>query len=184
MNREEALKLLDNKIKNKNLIKHSLAVEAVMRALANHFGKDEEIWGLAGLLHDYDYEQTAENWTKHGIETEEELKDYGLPQEIFEIIKAHNSDALKTERKTTAEKAIFAVDPLTGLITACALMNPEKKIKNLELSSVMKKYKNLKFAAGANREFIKTCADIGLTLEEFIAISLKAMQSISTDLGL
>ena len=184
MTRDEALNLLNKKLVNKNLVKHSLAVEACMRALARHFCEDEEIWGMAGLLHDLDYEVTAEDWTKHGLVTEEWLKEYDLPKEIFDIIKAHNADGLGIRPKTKAEIAIFAVDPLTGLITACALMNPEKKINNIETKSVLKKFKNLKFAAGANRDHIATCEKLGLTLEQFIDISLKAMQGISDKLGL
>jgi predicted hydrolase (HD superfamily) len=136
------------------------------------------------LLHDLDYEATASDWTKHGVLAEEWLADYDLPPEIFAIIRAHNADGLGIECETIAEKAIYAVDPITGLITAAALMNPERKIGNLEAKSVLKKFKNFKFAAGANREHIKSCEDFGLPLEEFIAISLKAMQGIDTELGL
>lgn len=184
MIREEALTILEQKIKNKNLIKHSLSVEAVMRALANHFNEDADVWGIAGLLHDIDYEVTTNDWTKHGIVTEEWLKDSDLSTEVFNIIKAHNSDALGTKRETNAEKAIFAVDPLTGLIIAATLMRPDKKIRLLELKSVLKKFKNKKFAAGANREFIATCSDFGLSLEHFVDIALKAMQDIDKELGL
>ena len=184
MNKTEALDLLNLKLTNKNLVKHSLAVEAVMRALAKHFDEDEEIWGLAGLLHDLDYEVTAKDLAKHGVMTEEWLKEYDLPQEVFNIIKAHNAEALGIKPEIIAEKAIYAVDPLTGLITACALMNPEKKIANIETKSVLKKFKNLKFAAGASRDQIRTCESIGLTPEEFIDISLLAMKSIHSELGL
>ena len=184
MKREEALKLLDQKLQNKNLIKHSLAVEAVMRTMAVKYDGDVEIWGLAGLLHDLDYEETASDWTKHGILTEEWLADYDLPAKVFAIIRAHNADGLGIKCNTIAENAIYAIDPITCLITAAALMNPERKISNLEASSVLKKFKNLKFAAGANREHIKSCEDFGLPLEEFIAISLKAMQGIDRELGL
>lgn len=176
MTRNEALKLLENKIENKNLIKHSLAVEAVMRALARHFDENEEIWGMAGLLHDYDYEATATDWTKHGILTEEWLRDSDLPKEVFKIIKAHNADALKIDKKTLAEKAIFAVDPLTGLISACSYMMPNKDINLLKAKSVLKRFRASTFAAGANREFIGTCTDFGLTLEGFVEIALLAMQ--------
>lgn len=184
MTREEALKLLNEKLSNKNLIKHSLAVEAAMRELAIHFNENPEIWSMAGLLHDLDYEATANDWTKHGVLTEEWLQNSGISQEIFDIIKAHNSDALNIKRNTLAEKAIFAVDPVTGLITAATLMNPERKIANLEVKSIMKKFKNSKFAAGANREHIATCQDCGLSLEEFITIVLRSMQKVSDDLGL
>ena len=184
MTKEKALELLNKYLQNKNTIKHSLAVESIMRDLAIHFDEDPEIWGMAGLFHDLDYEMVREDWTKHGLVTEGLLKEFDLPKVAFDIIKAHNAEALGIVPTTLAEKAIYAADPLSGLITACALMNPEKKIRNVELSSIMKKFKNLKFAAGANRDQIKKCEDINLKLDEFIALSLKAMQSISTDLGL
>jgi len=169
---------------NKNLVKHSLAVEAVMRALAGHFSEDPELWGMAGLLHDLDYEVTKDDWTKHGLVAEEWLKGYDLPKEIFEIGQDHNAEAWGREPRSKAGWAIYATDPITGLITATALMNPEKKIRNVEAKSVLKKFKNLKFAAGANREHMKKCEEIGLTLEEFCDIALKAMQGINKELGL
>ncbi|MCL5410626.1 MAG: HDIG domain-containing protein [Patescibacteria group bacterium] len=184
MTRDEALKLLNEKLENKNLIKHSLAVEVVMRALAKHFGEDAEVWGMAGLLHDLDYEETADDWKKHGVLVEEWLKDSNLPKEVFDIIKAHNSDILNISRNTLAEKAIFAVDPLTGLITAASYVMPDKKISLLKPKSVLKRFKTPAFAKGSNREYIQTCDDFGLTLEEFVDIALKAMQSIDKDLGL
>jgi len=184
INREHALKLLNEKLTNKNLVKHSLAVEAVMRDLADHFDEDRNIWGMAGLLHDLDYEATIDDWTKHGTVTGDWLKDFDIPEEIFDIIKAHNADALNIKCETTAEKAIYAVDPVTGLITAAALMIPSKKIKELTTHSVIKKFKNKKFAAGASREHIASCDSIGLSLEEFLNISLKAMQKIEKELGL
>jgi hypothetical protein len=184
MTRDDAFIILKEKIQGENLIKHSLAVEAVMRALAKHFGEDEEIWGIAGLLHDLDFQETESDWSQHGILTEEWLKDSDLPQEVFDIIKAHNSDILKTPRNTLAEKVIFAVDPLTGLITAAALMMPDKKISFLKPKSVLKRFKASAFAKGANREYIATCTDFGLELPQFIEISLKAMQSVNNELGL
>jgi len=184
MNREEALNLVNQRLTNKNLIKHSLAVEAVMKALAKFFNEDGNIWGLAGLLHDLDYEQTAETPDKHGITTEEWLKEFNLDPQIIQIIKAHNAEALEIEPQTKAEISIYAADPVTGLITATALMNPEKKIKNVNLKSVTKKFKNLKFAAGANRENIKTIEKTGLSLEKFLELALIAMQGIDQELGL
>ena len=183
MNRDEALSVVKSKLTNKNLVKHSLAVEAVMRALAAHFHEDEEVWGIAGLLHDLDYEATVDDWTKHGILTEEWLVDKGIDKEIFEVIKAHNSEALGIERKTRAEKAIYAADPITGLIIAATLMVPSKRIGELSEHSVLKRFKSSGFARGANRDQINTCEDLGLSLEEFISISLKAMQGIADELG-
>ena len=184
MTRDEALKLLDEKIKNRNLIKHSLAVEAVMRKLAEHFKEDQEVWGLAGLLHDLDYEVTASDWTKHGVLANEWLKPHNLPKEVGDIILAHNSDVLGTALNTTGEKAIFAVDPVTGLIVAAALMTPNKKIKELPINSLMKRFRSSGFAKGANREFIQSCTDFNMDLEEFLKLSLEAMQEIDKELGL
>lgn len=184
MTRDEALKLLNERLKSKSLIKHSLSVEAVMRALAEHFGEDLELWGMAGLLHDLDYEETANDWEKHGVLVKEWLGDSDLPEEVFNIIKAHNSDILKIPRNTLAEKAIFAVDPLTGLIAAASYVMPDRKISLLKAKSVLKRFKNPSFAAGSNREYIQTCTDLGLSLEEFVDIALRAMQDSAGDLGL
>jgi hypothetical protein len=184
MTRNKALEILKGKIERENLIRHSLAVEAVMRALAKHFGEDEEIWGIAGLLHDLDLAETEKNRTRHGILTEEWLKDSDLPKEVFNIIKAHNSDILKISRNTLAEKAIFGVDPLTGLITAASYLMPDKKISLLKAKSILKRFKTASFAAGSNREYIQTCTDFGLSLEEFVDLALKAMQDSAEDLGL
>ena len=184
MTREMALKIINEKLTNKNLVKHSLAVEAVMKALARKFNEDEDIWGMAGLLHDLDYEITADDWTKHGIVTEEWLKDYNLPDEIFKLIRAHNAEALGIKCEDRGEWAIFAVDPVTGFITAGALVTPDKKLADVKISSLLKKFKNVGFARGANRNNIASCEKIGLTLEEFLEIALSAMQGISQDLAL
>lgn len=184
MTRNDYLKLLNQKLSNKNLIKHSFAVEAVMKSLAKKFGQNEEIWGMAGLLHDLDYEVTVDQPAKHGLVTAEWLSQFDLPAEVISIIKAHNAENLGIESKTVAEKAICAVDPLTGLIMAAALMMPEKKIAGLKLSSVMKKFKIPGFAKSVSRENIQTCSMIGLELEEFVGVALLAMQNIDKELGL
>jgi putative nucleotidyltransferase with HDIG domain len=184
MNRDDHLKLLSEKLSNKNLIKHSLAVEAVMKSLAKRFGQDEEIWRMAGLLHDLDYEVTANEPAQHGIVTSEWLSQFDIPSEVTDVIKAHNAESLGIDPKTIAERAIYAVDPLTGLIVAAALMTPDKKIAGLKLSSLMKKFKTSGFAKGASRENIRSCSAIGLELEEFINIALIAMQGINSELGL
>jgi putative nucleotidyltransferase with HDIG domain len=184
MDRDKYFSLVNDKISNKNTIKHSLAVEAVMRALASHSGEDAEIWGLAGLLHDLDYEETAAASERHGLVTVEWLKDSDIPAEVFDIIKAHNADGLGIKLDTKAGKAIFAADPVTGLITASALMQPSKKLADLSTQSLIKKFKNKKFAAGASREHMLTCEGIGIPIEEFLDLSLKAMQGISDNLGL
>jgi len=181
MDRQQAYQLAKSKFSNKNLFKHVLAVEAVMRGLAEHFGEDEEKWGLAGLLHDLDYEQTMNDPDQHTLITEEMLKDYRLDPEIIEAIKCHND---KAPRNKLIGKAIFAADPVTGLIVAAALMHPDKKLRSIDVEFIMRRFKEKRFAAGANREQIKTCVDFGLSLDEFLGIALKSMQGIDKELGL
>jgi len=150
MDRFEALNLVRSHVKNKNLVKHMLATEAVMRKLAQHFGEDEELWGLTGLLHDLDY-------------------------------KAHPGHR---EAKTRLDKALYAVDPLTGLIVAATLMHPGKKLKEVDVQFVLNRFKEKRFAAGANREQIKSCESLGLSLASFVQLALEAMQTVDQDLGL
>lgn len=183
MNREEALNKVKKHVKNKNLIKHMLATESIMRALAKRFNEDEEKWGLAGLLHDIDYELTEKEPEKHSLLAEELLKDDNLPQDVIEAIKAHN-EIHQLPRETLLAKALYAVDPLTGLIVAAALIHPEKKLAPLDVNFILNRFKEKSFARGANREQIKTCEEFGLSLEEFINIGLEAMKSISDELGL
>lgn len=184
MNRLQALKLLNQKIKNKNLIKHSLAVEACLKELARYFSENEEKWGITGLLHDIDYEETKNNPEKHSLVGAEFLKNLGIDQEIIYAIKAHN-EIHKIPLKTLLDKALFCVDPLTGLIVASCLVLPSKKLKDLKVKNVLNRFKEKNFAKGANREIIKKCEEyLGLKLEEFIKICILAMQKISSDLGL
>ncbi|HDD64902.1 MAG TPA: HDIG domain-containing protein [Firmicutes bacterium] len=180
MEREEAIRLLKSKIKNKNLIKHSLAVEACMRKLARYFGEDEEMWGLCGLLHDLDYEDAKLNPEIHGYKTAEYLKGK-VPEVVIDAIISHPGHK---ERETKMAKALYCVDPLTGLIVACALILPEKKLEKIDKKFVLNRFKEKRFAAGANREQIKECEKLGFSLEEFIEICLSAMKSISDQLGL
>ena len=181
MNRDQAYKLSKSKFSNKNLFKHVLAVEAVMRGLAVHFNEDVDKWGLAGLLHDLDYEETIDDPDRHTLVTEEILKEYDLDPEIIEAIKCHND---KSPRTKLIGKAIYAADPVTGLIVAAALMHPDKKLKSVEVSFILRRFKVKRFAAGANREQIQSCTDFNLSLELFLDIALKSMQVIDKELGL
>ena len=181
MDREEALKLVKKYVKNKNLVKHMLAVEAVMKALARRLGEDEELWGLAGLLHDVDYDMTYDKPEKHSIVAMDILKDYNLPEELLNAILAHSG---KKEIETKIERAIYAADPITGLIVAAALIHPDKKLSSIDTKFVLNRFKEKSFARGANRDQIRSISELGLTLEEFVELSLKAMQSISKELGL
>lgn len=183
MNREKALELLKEHLKNKNLIKHSLSVEAVMRGFAEYFNEDQEKWGLAGLLHDLDYEKTVSKPETHTIVTEQILKEKGIDNDIISVIKAHNG-FLNENFASKAEKIIVSVDPVTGLIVACALIHPDKKLASIDTKFVLNRFKEKSFAAGANREDIKKCEELGISLEKFIEISLKSMQKIAKELEL
>ncbi len=183
MTRDKALSLVNQRLKNKNLIKHCLAVEACLRVLARKFGENEEIWGLAGLLHDLDYEETVNNPKEHAQKGADELAELGVDQKIVHAVRAHN-EMTGTVRESRLDKAIFSVDPLTGLIVAATLVLPDKKLSNLTVQSVLNRFKEKAFARGANRETIAACSELGLSLEEFTQICLEAMQDISGDLGL
>lgn len=184
MTREEALKLVKEKIQNQNLIKHCLAAEACMRDFAKHFEEDEEVWALAGLLHDIDYEETKIDPERHSIIGAEILEKAGCNKEICDAVKTHN-EAHGIAPESKMAKALFCVDPLTGLIVASTLVLPSKKIADLTTKNVLNRFKEKGFAKGANREIISKCRDLlGLSLEEFVEIGLKAMQKIDKDLGL
>ena len=179
--RQEAYDLTKPRFNNKNLFKHVLAVEAVMRELALHFNEDVEKWGLVGLLHDLDYEETVNDPDRHTLVTEELLTDYDLEPDIINAIKCHNNKAPKESR---LDKAIYAADPITGLIVAAALMHPEQKLNSLDANFIFRRFKEKGFARGDNREQISSCTDIGLSLNIFTTISLRGMQKIYKELGL
>lgn len=183
MEREEALNLMKENIKQKNLRKHCLAVEAVMAELADHFDKDEHKWRLAGLLHDIDYEDTADQPEKHSLIGAEMLEDLGMEDKIVKAVRAHNG-MHELPRESLMAKALYAADPLTGLIVASALIHPDKKLGSLDTEFILNRYSDNSFAKGADRDVIASCEEMDLELEEFISISLKAMQDISDDLGL
>ena len=181
MTREQAYNLAKPRFSNKNLFKHVLAVEAVMRELALVLEQDVEEWGLTGLLHDLDYEETMNTPEQHTLVTEKILRDYDVPKEIVHAIKSHNNLA---PHEHLLDRALYAADPITGLIVAAALMHPDKKLASIDSDFVLRRFKEKSFARGANREQIKSCEAFGLSLQDFTAISLRAMQKISDELGL
>ncbi|HOK40627.1 MAG TPA: HDIG domain-containing protein [bacterium] len=184
ISREEAIELLNKYIKNQNLIKHCLATEAVMKELAKKFNEDKELWRLTGLLHDLDVELTNGDLNIHTLETEKILKEKGVDERIIRAIKRHNEIASKEARETRLEIALAAGETITGLIIATTLVYPDKKIASVKSKSIIKRMKEKSFAASVNREIIKECEKIGIALEEFAEISLKAMQEIAGELGL
>ena len=183
MTREEALDSVKNNVENVNLIKHMLAAEAIMRALARRFGGDEKEWGLAGLLHDIDVELTEGDMSTHGKLGADLVRELGASEAIAHAVLCHN-ETHGVPCETEMDKALFCADPLTGLITAATLVRPDKKMANLEAKSVQKRFKEKGFAAGANREQIARCSELGIELDEFIELGLKAMQGIAPGLGL
>ena len=183
MIRKEVLDSINENVENKNLVKHMLATEAILRALARRFGEDEEEWGFTGLLHDIDVELAGGDMSSHSKLGADLAKELGASEAMAHAILCHN-EAHGIPRETRLDKALFCVDPLTGLITAAALVRPDKKLAGLGAKSVIKRFKEKSFAAGANREQISLCSEIGLELGEFIELGLTAMQEISSDLGL
>jgi len=184
MNRPEALTLLESKVQNVNLIKHCLAVEAAMIGLAEHFGEDKETWGLAGLLHDVDYETTKDKPTEHSKIGAQIVKDAGYSDEIAAAILTHN-ELHGIEPATRMAKALQCVDPLTGLVVASTLVMPSKKIVDLKTENVINRIPEKSFAKGANRELIKKCENyLEISLEQFVEIVLNSMKKINGPLGL
>ena len=183
MTREEALNSIKANVENKNLIKHMLAAEAIMRVLAKRLGEDEEEWGLTGLLHDIDMELTQGNMNTHSKLGADLARELGVNEAVVHAILCHN-EAHGVPRETNLDKALFCVDPLTGLITTAALVRPDKKLAGLEAKSVIKKFKQKGFAAGVNRQQITQCSEIGIEFDQFIELGLGAMKTIADDLGL
>ena len=183
MRREEALDSISANIENQNTLKHMLATEAIMRALARRFGEDEEEWGLTGLLHDIDMELTEGDMGAHSRLGADLARELGGSEAMARAILCHN-ETHGIPPETSLDKALCCADPLTGLIIAAALVRPDKKLAGVEAKSVRKKFKEKSFAAGANREQIARCADLGLELDEFLALGLEAMKGIAPQLGL
>lgn len=181
MTRDEAVKLMETRVTNRNLRKHILAVEAVMKQLARILNQDTDLWGLAGLLHDLDYEETKNQPERHALVTVELLKETDVPAEITDAIKAH---ADKKPRASLMEKAIYCADPVTGFLVACALIHPEKKLAPINAEFVRHRMKEKRFAAGVNRTAMLASAELGFDLDRFLNLSLEAMKSISPQLGL
>lgn len=187
MTREQALKLLQQNMENQNLRRHCYAVEAVMRLLAKKLGGDEEKWGVVGLLHDGDYEKTKNEPKQHTLLMYQWLEEAGeTDEEILKAILSHNAEKTgKNQPETKMEWSLYCCDELTGFIVATALMMPDKKLATVKVESVLKKMKDKAFAAAVDREQIKMCEEkLGIPLEEFVRISLEAMQGISDVLGL
>lgn len=185
MNREEALTLLKENIKNERTIWHCLASEAVLRALAARLGEDPEKWAMAGLLHDLDVEITNADPKVHGLLTAKMLEEKALDAEIVDAIKHHNEEAEGVDpRRTVFQHALAAGETITGLIQATTYVYPDKKIASVKSSSVVKRMKEKAFAVSVKRESIRECELIGISLPEFAEICVNAMRGIANEIGL
>jgi uncharacterized protein len=176
--RQQALELLRQNIKNERMIFHSLASEAVLRALARKLGREEEKWGLAGLLHDLDVEITNADPYTHGLETARMLTELEVDEDVVEAIKLHNEMAANQPRTSEFHHALAAGETITGLILATSLVYPDKKISSVKPKSVVKRMKEKAFAASVKRENIMECELIGVPLEEFAEIAINAMAEL------
>ncbi|MBS3802284.1 MAG: HDIG domain-containing protein [Candidatus Thermoplasmatota archaeon] len=183
IDRTEALSLLHQYLQNEKLIFHCLAVEAIMQKIASHLHKDIELWGLTGLLHDLDYEYTEKNPEKHATITAE-LIDGILPSESIHAIKAHNYIHTGYLPTSKIDKALISADAVSGLIIASALVMPHKKLSEVKPKTVTKKFSDKSFAKGCDRDRILLCEDIEISLEEFLKISLTALQEIASEIKL
>jgi putative nucleotidyltransferase with HDIG domain len=182
MNRDSALAIVQEYVSNENLIRHMLAVEAAMRFYAEKLEQDQELWGMTGLLHDFDWEihPTLDEHPMAGVPI---LRDKGVPEEIIQAILSH-AEHTGVPRTTLMQKGLFACDEITGLITAVALVRPTRSLDDLKVKSVKKKWKDQRFAAGANREEIAGAAeDFGVELWEHTANVILAMRGIGSELG-
>ena len=183
MERSEALALVREFVKNESLVRHMLSVEAAMRYYAEKLGEDPETWGNAGLLHDFDWEihPTLEEHPQAGAQI---LRQRNVPEEMIHAVLSH-ADHTGVRRLSRMEKALYACDEITGLVTAVALVRPSRSLYDLEASSVKKKWKDRAFAAGANREEIaRAAAEFGVELWEHVGNVIRAMRAIAPELDL
>lgn len=186
ISRDQAWKLLTEKMQSQNLRRHCLSVEAVMRALAKHFEASAEKWGIVGLLHDGDYELTKEDPANHAKLMADWVRELGeTDQELLEGIESHGWFHQGRQAQTQMQWALFCCDELTGLIVACALVLPSKKLADLSVESILKKFPQKSFAAGVKREDIQKCEEhLGIKLEAFVSLALSAMQGIASEISL
>lgn len=182
VSRSEALALVHAGVESENLRRHMLATEAIMRALAERFGEDADEWALAGLVHDLDVERTADDPTRHGTASADELRRLGVPEAVLHAVAAHNPMTGETA-ESRLDIALIAADQLSGLITAAVLVRPDRRLADVKLKSLRKRFRESAFARGADRDAIDRCVEIGLERDEFLDLGLQAMQGIADELG-
>ncbi len=183
ISREDAVQMINREVATENLKKHMHAVGAIMKELAKELGKDPEKWCKVGLLHDVDYEQTKDKHEEHALRSAQMLEGK-LPEESLKAIKAHNYEYTETEPDSDLANALIAADGISGLIIATALVMPNSKLEEVRTKSVLKKFDDSSFAKNVDRDKITYCEKLGLNKEEFIEISLNALNDINDKLGL
>lgn len=182
--REDAIDLINQHVTTENIKKHLYATEALMRALARKFSEDEDRWGISGLLHDIDWDITKPDVHRHGPMGYEMLQNEDIDEEMRTAIKKHNY-MLEFEPETLLEKALYVTESMTGFIVAVTLMQPTKKLADVGIASILKKWKDKKFAGGVNRDIVEKCQPmLGMSLEEVATTCLQAMQEIHEEMGL
>lgn len=187
IDRKSAQVLLEEHIKDPITRMHCRESEVIMQAVAKRLGYDETTWGIIGLLHDIDWEQTKSETIKHGVLAADILKKAGGSDFFIETIQSHvyGFEAFKDKKRSTViQHALAASETLTGLIIACAMVQPDKKLASVKLESLKKKFATAKFAAGCNREIIKECEQLGIPIDEFLDLGLVTVQQIASELGL
>ena len=179
--REESLALVNQHVKNENLVNHMVAVGAIMKGLAEHYEEDSELWEITGILHDVDYETFGEDFAQHGAKSAEMVRDL-LPEDAVNAILRHNP-LTGNKAETRFDIALLAADAISGMIVANALVRPTK-MGGMKAKSIKKRMKDKSFARQVSRENIMMCEDIGLTFSEFATIAIKAMQEVAPEIGL
>ena len=181
---KEALTLVKKNVKQRNSIYHMIAVQAIMKSVAKHLGENEKLWELTGLLHDIDYEKTKGNPNKHSLLSEKILDNFNMPKEVIRAIKAHNFEYSLVKPRSIMEKALIACDAVSGLLIACALVMPSKKLVKVKVDTIAKKFKDKSFARGVERERILFCEEIGIPRNVFFKLSLDGLKMVSSKIGL
>jgi putative nucleotidyltransferase with HDIG domain len=183
MKSEEAFQEVRKNISNDKIVLHVIAVAKIMKALARRLGRDEELWEVTGLLHDIDYEKTKDEPSKHGLEAEKMLGNR-VPPEVVRAIKAHNFERTGVPPESDLDKALITADAVSGLVIATALVMPNKRLAEVSVNTLKRKFKQKDFARNVDRNKILLCEQIGLSLDEFLELSLKSLSEISDVLGL
>lgn len=183
LTRQTVVALIEERVANENMRRHMLATESIMRAVAERLGQDADLWGLAGLGHDLDSEATEDDFTRHGREAAELLAAAGAHDDVVHAVAAHNP-ATGERAEQPIDVALIASDQLSGLVTAAALVRPDRQLAGVQVKSLRKRFREGAFARGVDRASIQRCEELGIPLEDFFALGLAAMQGIAPDLGM